>query len=277
MYIAFVGFAVMGLNVICFIRKYAKRLGALVGAAKASSATGDASKRVDEDNDGNGQAKSSEGDGEILSDFFDSGYTHGLDDSDTLEINPVMMYKMNQAKRRQREAARAAQLGLTPEQAMEQAAGGATAGGGGGGGGRPGGLARLGFKLKGKGKDDDKRNMSKEIKGIEMYLSREEDIDVKHEATSRVTAAGSGGRSVLDVAKSKDHTSNLGRLGGRRGSIIAGIAHDARAQLGQIREARPEFFAKNVAAAGRDAAFRKSVIGRSSTRSSQVRISLGES
>lgn len=41
--------------------------------------------------------------------------------------------------------------------------------------------------------DDDKKNMSKEVKGIEMFLAREEDINVRHDEEEHRTIAGSKG------------------------------------------------------------------------------------
>ena len=41
---------------------------------------------------------------QLLNQFLDDTYTRGLDDSDQIAVNPVMTYKMNQAKKRARQA-----------------------------------------------------------------------------------------------------------------------------------------------------------------------------
>jgi len=280
--LAFVGMAIMAANLFYCLWKYRKKIGSLLNRAAASKAAAAAASsggngENEDDDDDEGNAK---GDIHVevdtIASFLDAGHHAGLDDSDMLEINPVMLYRMNMAKKKARAAARAAQLGVSED---ELAA--ADNSGGGGGTGRPGGLARLGFVLKkgGKGKDDDKKNMSKEVKGIEMFLAREEDINVRHDEEEHHTIAGSKGGSLMEIATSEDHTSNLGRFGGRRGSVIAAQAREARQQLKVIKETKADLFAKlpvsrNSCDGGRasrisqmaaaDAAYRKSVIQRMS-------------
>ena len=160
-----------------------------------------------------------------------------------------MVYNMNKAKKAARLAARAAQLGMSVEE-MESGGGGAAAasGGGGGGGGRPGGLVRLGWKLGKKGakgaKDEDRRNMAMEVKGIEMYLKRDLDIDVdsKKDAGAEKKTAGMAASkpSLLQIANSADHKSNIGRVGGERGENIAVAASHARRSLAAAKDLQPD-------------------------------------
>jgi hypothetical protein len=225
--------------------------------------------------DGEGEGEDADGDGggfdgnevnDPVADYLDLGYTKGLDDSNTLAINPVMTWKMNGAKKRQRAAARAAQLGLSAEEAAAQ---GGDQGAAAAGSGRPGGLARLGFQLT-KGKGNDKEvNYALEVKGIEMFLSREEGIDVKHAEARKGTTAGDRGAGILDIATSTEHRSNLGRAGGRRGSVIAETAAAAREQLKVLKESKADMFQSIAPGAGpsgggaSDAAYRESQIRKS--------------
>ena len=224
--------------------------------------------------DGEGEGEDADAGGEFngeelndpVADYLDLGYTKGLDDSNTLAINPVMTWKMNGAKKRQRAAARAAQLGLSVEEAAAQ---GGDQGAAAAGSGRPGGLARLGFQLT-KGKGNDKEvNYALEVKGIEMFLSREEGIDVKHAEARKGTIAGDRGAGILDIATSTEHRSNLGRAGGRRGSVIAETAAAAREQLKVLKESKADMFQSIAPGAGpsgggaSDAAYRESQIRKS--------------
>ena len=54
-----------------------------------------------------------------------------------------------------------------------------------------------------------------------MFLAREEDINVKHEEVIASTIAGTKKNALLEATTAQDHSSNLGRVGGRRGSMIA--------------------------------------------------------
>jgi len=83
----------------------------------------------------------------------------------------------------------------------------------------------------------------------------------------------------MDIATSDEHSSNLGRFGGRRGSLIAVQAREARQQLKVIKETKADLFAalpvsrnscdggrasRNSQMAAADAAYRKSIIERMS-------------
>lgn len=240
--------------------KLRKRLASAATAADDSGADGGGD---EEDDDADGDKGDIEGEvSEVLNDFMDSAYTRGLDDHSNLEINCVMMYRMQQAKKRAREAARSAALAAAAE-GLEGEQGDA-GGGASGGTGRPGGLSRLGWKLTKKGaKEDDRRNMAMEVKGIEMYLSREEDIDTKHGDSGFRNTAGAGAINpgLLAVAMSKEHQSNLGRIGGRRASTIAKTAQEARQQLQVLKDTKPDLFAVKSGSAN-DQAYRNSVINR---------------
>lgn len=241
MIIAIIGFAPWLFFVpFCLMKLFAKlkAMASAAAAAEADAGAGDDGDDGDDDEGDDGKNDSSEMD-EVLNEFLDAGFTKGLDDSPDIDINPVMIYKMNQAKKRAREAAR---LAAAAGEADAAASGGD--GGGGGGGGKPGGLARLGWKLTKKGQKEEKKNQSAEVKGIEMYLSREEDIDVKHHDVQTKKIAGDSvmkpGR--MEIARSKEPKSNLGRVGGRRGSAMGTTAQVARRQLGELKETKPQLF-----------------------------------
>ena len=262
----FVGFglfgALLGANLIYVLWKYRARLLGAGGkdAGKAAAAEAGAAGEDEDAGKGDKPGAPDEEDDPVL-EYLDLGFTKGLDDSDTLAVNPVMAFKMNGAKKRQRAAAAAAQLGLTPEEAAARTAeqGSASVGSG-----RPGGLARLGFKLtKGKGAEKEV-NHGMEVKGIEMFLAREEDIDIKHTEVRKATAAGSKGGGLIDVATSSEHLSNLGRIGGRRGSAIAMTADAARKHLKHLKETKGDVFPGSSSGGADDSAYRESQIRRAS-------------
>ena len=70
------------------------------------------------------------------------------------------------------------------------------------------------------------------------FLARDEDIDVRHyeAVTHHIAGEDSLHPNVLAMAMSKEHQSNIGRVGGRRGSTLVGTAQQARAQLKTIAE-----------------------------------------
>ena len=95
--------------------------GADAAAAAAAAGEDDGGDGGDEDG---GKGKGEGGDEEDpVADYLDHNYTKGLDDSETVAVSPVMLYKVNRAKKRAREAARQAAL-----------EGGGDGDGGGGGG-----------------------------------------------------------------------------------------------------------------------------------------------
>ena len=241
--------------------KMRKRLAAMMGAAAkadfdalaAAAKGGEAEEADDEDDEAEAAGESVE---EVMNDFLDPSYTKGLDDNDLIDINPVMTYKMNQAKKRARAAARAAQMGSEGEGESSASTGGVKVG-------RPGGLSRLGWKLSSKGaKDAGQKNTASEVKGIEMFLSREEDIDVKHHDSRMTAVAGESALkpSLMAVAMSNEHQSNIGRVGGRRGSTLAITAQQSRKQLQVLKTEKPELFPSGSRASSGDQNYRNSVI-----------------
>jgi len=93
-------------------------------------------------------------------------------------------------------------------------------------------------------KEEEGRNVGIEIKGIEMYLSRDLDIDVRHEDREEHHYAGQAAinPSLLSIAMSKDHKSNLGRVGGTRGSVLHATAQAGRQQLAGMKVTKPDLF-----------------------------------
>jgi len=274
--------AILLFELLYILVKYRKRLLALcvrgdggdaggADAAAAAAAAGEDDGGDGGDEDG-GKGKGEGGGDEEedpVADYLDHNYTKGLDDSETVAVSPVMLYKVNRAKKRAREAARQAAL-----EGGGDGDGGGGGGGGGAGAGRPGGLARLGFKLtKGKAGAEKENNAGAELKVIEMYLAREEEIDTKHKEAAKATAAGEHGASLLEVAMATEHRSNIGRVGGRRGSLMGESAAMGRERLKNLSTSKPELFKPNpaaertsAAARGADEEYRKSVIARASQR-----------
>jgi len=101
-----------------------------------------------------------------------------------------------------------------------------------------------------------------------MYLSKDLDIDVRHEEREEHHYAGQDvtSPSLLSVAMSTDHKSNLGRIGGERGSIIHNAASAGRKQLGELKASKPDLFvckrrtSSGTSRSSTDAAYRKSQI-----------------
>lgn len=148
-----------------------------------------------------------------------------------------MVYQMNQFKKRKRlEMARKA----AEEDGEEVEEGGGEAKGQG----KPGALVRLNWSLKKKaGKEEKKGNMSQEVKAIEMYLQKDLAIDTKHITSQAKNLAGSDKKSILQIAKSADHFSNIGRTGGdwsgdggRLGHVMETAAAGGREQLKKVLE-----------------------------------------
>jgi len=246
--IAAIGFAPWPFFIGYALKKLRDRLAAMAAGEKEDADAGaDGDDGDDEGAEGEDEAEKGEGADQVLNDFLDQGFTKGVDDSDQIDINPVMTYKMNQAKKRQAQIKRAQSLGMTVEEMMAQEASGVSTGGGGGEG-KPGALKRLGFTLKkkkkGAEKDDEKKNVGIEIKGIEMYLARDLEIDTKHEEREEHHLAGQNAMNpgLLAIATSGEHVSNLGRVGGRRGSTLGATAQKGRQQLAALKESKPDLF-----------------------------------
>ena len=99
-------------------------------------------------------------------------------------------------------------------------------------------------------KDAAGRNMAMEVKGIETYLSREGfDTKAKKAEEHHVAGAAAMRPDLVRVANSTTHESNLGRVGGRRGSATVVTTKAARRQLAEMRARRPELFQTNLVAA----------------------------
>jgi hypothetical protein len=278
-------FAMLVGNLSYCAYKYRDRLKAMLSsasdaAAAAAAAGGEEGDDEGDDDPGKGQGEGEGGPEEMLVDFMDNQFTKGLDDSDLLEVNPVMMYRMNQAKKRARAAAAAAKRGLSVEEADAENAGSASSAAVGSG--RPGGLARLGFKLSKAGAQNEaKANQAKEIKGIEVFLSKELDIDVKHSETKNVTRAGEKGKDAFSIATSGEHLSNIGRVGGRRGSMLTATAAAAREQLKNTLNANPARFQPKPdesrgsrRGSAMDERYRQSMANQQAARASSVKVDM---
>ena len=173
--------------------------------------------------DGGGEDGNAEMDledpGKAIEAFLDSQFTPGMDDSPDLEVNPVMLFRIEAGKKRAASAKanrRASRMSVC---------------GGGAKTGQPGALSKLGWSMAAAAAAGADR--AKQVKTVEAYLQRAEDVDVRKKAAKRLTVAGKSSMNVYMVAEATGKK-QVARIGGRRASCMAGAAHMSRMQLAEL-------------------------------------------
>jgi len=214
------------------------RLRAQRAAASATAkAAGAGDDEKDDDDDG---AQEEEEDDDTIGSFLDPAFVQGMDDSPELEINPVIKYRVKEEKK-------AALLAA--------ASGTATSGGSNSMSGVPGALARLNWALDNKGDASKDAQMNKDIrremKTIEGYISRTYEADVTVTTGLKVTLAGGDKANALEVAKRTE----IERYGGRRQSTLAVVAQQSRVQLANHLATNPSTFAASSTGGRRQSEF----------------------
>ena len=175
----------------------------------------------DDDDDEGGESYA-----DTIKSFLDAAWLQGMDDAVDLEINPVLKYKVDEEKR----------------ELVREAREGASGGGDGSVNplrGVPGAIARLNWALDQTAADNKDEAVTKEkrrqMKTIEGYISRTFEVDVAYETVKSNALAGGVRFNALEVAKRTE----VERVGGRRGSTLALVAQQSRAQLNAYMIANP--------------------------------------
>lgn len=125
-----------------------------------------------------------DGDGEKrVAKFMDSEFTPGLDDADDVAVNPVLMFQIEEAKRKEKRA-KMKRVKVNPA-CMH----------------RSGGLARLKLDIDPNKGDQAKGGKAKNVRDVEEFLAKTQGIDVAETRKGKNKVAGKGGRSVMQAVR----------------------------------------------------------------------------
>ena len=154
--------------------------------------------------------------------FLDPVWQHGMDDSPDLNINCVIKYRVDEEKKAALRKAKEASEG----------------GGGHPMAGVPGAISRLGWYLENKSQEgSEAKEIRRAMKNIEGYFSRNFEVDGNFVADEKKpTLAGAGRMTAVQMARRTEFE----RVGGRRSSVMVGVAKKGREQLANWTMANPQ-------------------------------------
>jgi hypothetical protein len=191
----------------------------LKAMADAASAAAEAEKPEAAEDDE--EEKEEESHADLVNSFLDNMLVKGIDDSEELEINPVLKYVVQEEKRAAARAA-AERAGATGGPASPQA-------------GVPGAIAKLNLRSHNKVSDDaDERKKQK--KTIEIYLSKRFEADVSYATAPAKHLAGSDKITAFEMAtrSANDHAE------ADREARIQALARQSRAAMNAYALSNPQ-------------------------------------